>query len=216
MAANDMLKPAEAALVAHVDLRDVHRIFDEHILPDDLLSAEDGRQVAAPACSLISFYFESADALTSEKRRHVIAAAAARLAPLRARAFGMLAREDWTMREAFLTVDLAPFFLRAAQRMDRLDAARNMVVSDPEILGGMLVIRGTRVPVYDVAASLREGYSAASLLEHYPSLNAGQIELADVYAAANPSRGRPTGRRPLPKGAVLISEHRVPFRRPAG
>lgn len=216
MTATDMLKPAEAALVAQVDLRDVHRIFDEHILPDDLLSAEDGRQVAVSGCSLISFYFESAGALTSEKRRRVIELAAARLKTLRPRAIGLLAAEDWTMRDAFLTVDLAPFFEDTRKRMDRLIAARALVVSDPEILGSMLVIRGTRVLVYDVAAALAQGYSAASLLEHYPSLNAGQIELADVYAAANPSRGRPTGRRPLPKGAVLISEHRVPFRRPAG
>jgi uncharacterized protein (DUF433 family) len=31
------------------------------------------------------------------------------------------------------------------------------IVSDPDILGGMPVIKGTRLPVYDLAASVRAG-----------------------------------------------------------
>ena len=39
--------------------------------------------------------------------------------------------------------------------MDR--TAQDAVVSDPEILGGVPVLRGTRVPAHDVAASVAAG-----------------------------------------------------------
>ena len=33
------LTPSEAAVISGVSVRDVHRVIDEHILPDDLYSA---------------------------------------------------------------------------------------------------------------------------------------------------------------------------------
>jgi uncharacterized protein (DUF433 family) len=38
-----------------------------------------------------------------------------------------------------------------------LDKARALVVEDPEILSGTPVIRNTRIPVYDTAASVAAG-----------------------------------------------------------
>lgn len=62
--------------------------------------------------------------------------------------------------------------------------ALNMVVSDPEILRGTLVIKGTRVPIYDVAASINKGISVEKILEGYPSITAEHVELARFYARA--------------------------------
>jgi uncharacterized protein (DUF433 family) len=78
-----------------------------------------------------------------------------------------------------------------------------MVVEDPEILSGTPVIRGTRVPVYDVAAQVDSGIPAERILNSYPSLNASQVELASIYSKAFPQRGRP--RRLLIPGATRIS-----------
>src|SRR5215470_19214326 len=153
MKAADMLKPTEAAVVAGVALRDVNRAIDERILPDAFFSLDDGRWVAAAACTLISFYFDSAKRLTSEERLFAIREAGSRLYRLRARALASLVDEDWIVRDEFLTIDLTPFVKRTKERMDRLAAARKMVVSDPALLGGAPVVRGTRIPVYDVAAS---------------------------------------------------------------
>jgi hypothetical protein len=50
---------------------------------------------------------------------------------------------------------------------------------------------GTRVPVYDVAASVAAGYPMDRILASYPSLSREQVELAALYAEANPQRGRP-------------------------
>lgn len=211
--AADMLRPTEAAVVARVALRDVNRVIDERILPGGLFSLDDGRRVAASACALIAFYVDSARRLTAEERLSAIRAIAARLHRLHARALG---EEDWIVRDGFLTIDLAPFVRRAQERMDRLAAARDMVVSDPEVLGGAPVVRGTRVPVHDVAASVAAGLPMDRILAAYPSLDADRIELAAMYAEANPARGRPRAGDGLPKGAVIVAERRVPRRRQAG
>jgi uncharacterized protein (DUF433 family) len=214
--ATDMLKPTEAAVVARVALRDVNRAIDERILPEAFLSLDDGRRIAATACALISFYFDSAERLTSEERLFAIREAGSRLHRLRARALASLVEEDWTVRDDFLTIDLAPFVRRTKERMDRLAAARELAVSDPDTLGGTPVIRGTRVPVYDVAASVAAGLPMDRILAAYPSLDAGKVELAAIYAEANPARGRPRSGGVLPKGAVIITDRRVPHGGKAG
>ena len=153
----DMLKLTEAAVVAHVALREVNRVIDERILPEGFVSTADGRRVAASACSLISFYFASARRLTAEERLSAISEAASRLQKFDTLTFASLMAEDWTVRDGFLAIDFAPFLREADERMRRLETARNVVVSDPEILGGAPVIRGTRAPVHDVAACVAAG-----------------------------------------------------------
>lgn len=68
----------------------------------------------------------------------------------------------------------------------QLCRARQLVVSDPNILGGDPVFRGTRVPVHAIAAQLVQGDSEADVLEGYPRLTAEMVQLAPVYAAAYP------------------------------
>ncbi|RTL80182.1 MAG: DUF433 domain-containing protein [Hyphomicrobiales bacterium] len=214
--AAEMLKPTEAAMVARVTLRDVNRAIDEHILPEGFFSLEDGRRVAATACTLISFYVHSAKRLTSEERLFAIREVGARLHRLHARALASLVDEDWTVRDEFLTIDLAPFVRRTTEQMDRLGAAREMVVCDPEILGGAPIIRGTRVPVHDIAASIASGLAVERILAAYPSLDEKKVELAVIYAEANPARGRPRSSDALPESAVVITDRSVPRRRAAG
>ncbi|MGH8229825.1 MAG: DUF433 domain-containing protein [Steroidobacteraceae bacterium] len=214
----DMLKPTEAAVVARVALRDVNRAIDERILPEGFFSIDDGRRVAAIACTLIAFYFDTAKRLTSDERLSTIQEAGVRLRTFftRRRAHVSLADEDWVVRHDFITIDLAPFVKRAHERMERLVAARDAVVSDPEVLGGAPVLRGTRVPVHDVAASVTADLPMERILAAYPSLDANKVELATIYAEANPARGRPRNSDEFPKGAVVIADRRVPPRRTAG
>jgi uncharacterized protein (DUF433 family) len=46
-----------------------------------------------------------------------------------------------------------------------------MVIEDPEILSGTPVIRGTRIPVYDVASLVDEKNPMDELKELYPRLS---------------------------------------------
>ncbi|WP_094462918.1 DUF433 domain-containing protein [Pannonibacter phragmitetus] len=210
-----MLRASEAAVVARVSLRDVNRVIDEHILPEGSVSLENGRRVFEAACFLISFYFESAGRLTSEERLLTIKAAGHRLERLREEGWPALLEEDWTMRDGFLTIDLLPFIKATGERLEDLAAARENVTVSQEILGGTPVIRGTRVPVHDVAASLKAGQTMERVLEAWPSLDAEKVRLAAIYAQANPLRGRPRMSGALPEGATIVTDRRMP-RRQAG
>jgi uncharacterized protein (DUF433 family) len=42
------------------------------------------------------------------------------------------------------------------------------ITTDPNIMGGAPVIRGTRVPIEVILHRLKEGYSVAELYKHYP------------------------------------------------
>nr|WP_200997115.1 DUF433 domain-containing protein [Rhizobium rhizogenes] len=212
----EMLKASEAAIVSRVSLRDVNRVIDEHILPDAFVSLDNGRHVLAGACSLIAFYFESARRLTSEERMFAIRTAEPRLARASALPWSALLREDWIVHHEFLTIDLMPFMRGASERLDDLAAAREIVISSPDILGGTPVVRGTRIPVYDVATSVAAGHSTERILETWPSLDVEKIRLASIYAEANPLRGRPRVFGDLPEGSVIITDRRISRRRKTG
>jgi uncharacterized protein (DUF433 family) len=195
----DTLTPAEAAVVSRVTVRDVHRVIDERILPERFYSAAQSRSFTSQACVFISFYFRAADRLTSEERQRTILIAS-----------GLPQESPWkkVVQDAFLTIDLGPFWNDVEDGLNRLQAARDMVVSDPEILSGTPVIRDTRVPVYDVAASVAAGISIERILSAYPSLQREQVELATMYAEANPQRGRPRLRAALPPAATILTQRK--------
>jgi uncharacterized protein (DUF433 family) len=195
----DNLTPAEAAVVSRVTVRDVHRVIDEQILPESFYNATQTRSFTSQACVFISFYFRAADRLTSEERQRTI---------LLATSLPQSGRWKKVVQDAFLTIDLGPFWRDVEDGLKRLKAARDMVVSDPEILSGTPVIRGTRVPAYDVAASVAAGISTERILSAYPSLRAEQVELAAMYAEANPQRGRPRLRVALPPAAAVLTQRK--------
>ena len=192
----ETLSPSEAAVISGVSLRDVHRVIDEHLLPDSFYGPLQPRSFKSQACVFICFYFQAANRLTPEERQRTIALASQP-------SFDWKAAKN-LVRDEFLTIDFAPFRQAVDERMLRLQMARSMVVSDPEIMGGTPVIRGTRVPVYDVAASVAAGIPLDRILAAYPSLKSEQLELANLYAEANPQRGRPRQRTAVPTGATVI------------
>ena len=189
---NESLTPSEAAVIAGVSVRDVHRMIDEHILPEALYTATQTRSFKSQACALISFYFRAASRLTSEERQRTITRASESTP------------EPQTIQDEFLTIDLTPFHKEVEERLERLQAAQDIVVMDPKILSGTPVIRGTRVPVYDVAASVASGIPVERILSSYPSLKRKQVELAALYVEANPQRGRPRHKTSLPPNAKVI------------
>jgi uncharacterized protein (DUF433 family) len=61
---------------------------------------------------------------------------------------------------------------------------RGLIVSDPEILGGKPVFRGTRVPVSTVFDNLADGVGLDEILREYPTLDRADV-LAVLKAAAD-------------------------------
>jgi uncharacterized protein (DUF433 family) len=208
---SEMLTPTEAAVVSSVEVRDVNRVIDESILPKDFyrINPDRTRRLFADACTFISFYFHAAKSLTAEERLRAIAVASPKL---RQEPVSKLEKE-WTIRQEFLTIDLAPFLKSVHQKLAELGEARALVVEDPDILGGTPVIRNTRVPVYDVAASVAAGLPMKRILAAYPGLTAEMAKLAAFYATANPPRGRPREHSSPPGGALIVSIRRTPRRK---
>lgn len=61
---------------------------------------------------------------------------------------------------------------------------RNYLVTDPQICGGATIVRGTRIPVRTVLASLAEGASIKEILEDFPTLQEGAVRAIIAFAAA--------------------------------
>ncbi|MFW5967674.1 MAG: DUF433 domain-containing protein [Persicimonas sp.] len=60
---------------------------------------------------------------------------------------------------------------------------RNHIHSDPEVLVGKPVVRGTRLSVDFILRLLAEGWSESELLENYPSLDDESLRAVFAYAA---------------------------------
>lgn len=113
--------------------------------------------------------------------------------------------------EGLVKVDLQEPRRDLAASLRALRRARSLVVTDPEILGGEPVFRGTRVPVHAIAAMLEQGSSEAEILKAYPRISAEMIRLAPAYAQAYPIRGRPRsqpwrGRAPVQRSRERLSQ----------
>ena len=65
---------------------------------------------------------------------------------------------------------------------------REIVTSDPAIMGGTPVFRGTRIPVDLIADMLAQGANAEEILEGYPTLDRERIAMAPLCARAFPVR----------------------------
>lgn len=219
-AAMELLTPAEAAVIASVTVRDINRVIDEKILPERFYTLEGGRHLLLAACPLVGFYFHTAKALTSEERGRLILRLSERIDPKMTRRPVARWRKssrpaDWTVNDDVLTVSLWKFVTSAEDRHTKLAEARKMVDEDPKVLNGTPVIRGTRIPVYDIAASVAAGLPRARILAAYPGLDDHAIELATIYAEATPPRGRPKRFITSVPEARIVSRRHVKRRREA-
>jgi uncharacterized protein (DUF433 family) len=178
-----LFTPTEAAVLTGLPLKAVNNAIDRKTVA--AVPGEEGSRLL-DARALVSLSIErrlSADIATPELRRKVFDALAE--AP----------RNVVSLEDGLIKIDLREPRRALAASLRDLRRARRLVVSDPEILGGDPVFRGTRVPMHLIAELVAQGSKPAELLDSYPRLTAEMIRLAPVYAAAYPLRGP---RRKLP------------------
>jgi uncharacterized protein (DUF433 family) len=176
-----LFTPTEAAVLTRLSVKAVNNAIDKKTVP-----AVTGRR-AGHATRLLDL--RALMSLTLERRL------ADRFVPeLRRELFNALEtapRNRVSLEGGLLTIDLREPRRELATSLRTLRRAREMVASDPDVLGGDPVFRGTRVPVHLIATLLGQGSIETDLLEAYPRLTADMVRLAPVYAAAYPLRGRP-------------------------
>ncbi len=100
-----------------------------------------------------------------------------------------------------LLIEIGSARRRIESHLKQLARIEGMVVSDPEIMRGTPVFKGTRIPVDLVADMLAQGATAEEILEGYSTLNKEKIAMAPLYMRAFPKRGRPSRRPWLGKKA---------------
>src|SRR5215831_13100552 len=89
-----------------------------------------------------------------------------------------------------------------SDRLQNLEKISSTVHSDPEIMAGTPVFRGTRIPVHLIAHMVEQGTPVNEISEGYPSLSREMVEYAKIYATIHPRRGRPpvqpwSGKKPV-------------------
>ena len=192
----ETLTTNEAAVVAGVSVDDVNRAIDRKILPNSLYGTTANRTVKRDACLWIAFWFETADWLTPAARQRVISEGSRRCP-------SWLELRSCKLQESrAVKVDFSSIWDEVNERWNELSRAQQRVVEDPEVLSGTPVVRGTRIPVYDVADLVNADTSVDELKELYPRISEERCRLAFVYAKARPLRGRPK-RRSLPKSSRI-------------
>lgn len=73
---------------------------------------------------------------------------------------------------------------------------RNRITRDPDISGGLPVIKGTRVPVRTILASLAEGDWIEDILADFPTLTEADIRAVIAFAADSAEEDLPTRETP--------------------
>ena len=186
--------PAEASAVVRRPLKAVHKVLDSRLIRPQRSRQGNHIQRLLSAADLVYLRLEAEGVglLPVAPRREV------------AREIESAPNADFIVvsGSSALVIQVKDARKDVERELKRLRKAQRMAVSDPEIMGGTPVYRGTRVPVDMVAAMLAQGASTQEILEGYPSLNQEQVELAPLYVAAFPRRGRPA-RRPWAKQKPL-------------
>jgi len=68
---------------------------------------------------------------------------------------------------------------------------RDRIVRDPKTAGGEAVIRGTRVTLRTILASLAEGATVEEILKDFPTLTEEDVRAAIAFAAASAQEDLP-------------------------
>jgi uncharacterized protein (DUF433 family) len=180
-AEKSLFTPTEAAVLTRLPLKAVNNAIDKKTVTAMSGSRAGQMTRLLDLRGLMSLALERrmADRFTPALRREVFDA------------LGDTPGHTVVIDGGFLKIDLRESRRELANSLRDLRRARQLVVSDPDIMGGDPVFRGTRVPVHMIADIQALGEPDDVLLESYPSITAEMARLASIYAAAYPLRGRP-------------------------
>ena len=100
--------------------------------------------------------------------------------------------------ELSVSVHFHPLREQLVQNVNLYRQGRDRIVSDPEILSGEPVFKGTRIPLVHIAGLFRKSVSKTEIQEDYPALSDLDLAFASIHARMSPAPGRP--RKPLELG----------------
>lgn len=174
-----LFTPTEAAVLTRLPVKAVNNAIDKKTITASAgtRAGEGTRLLDLRALMSLALERRLAGRFVPELRREVFDALAT--AP----------RNTLSIEGGLLKIDLREPRRELAASLRELRRARQLVTTDPEIMGGDPVFRGTRVPAHLIATLLGQGSTEAELLEGYPRLTAEMVRVAPLYAAAYPLHG---------------------------
>lgn len=172
----------EVAAIVDVDRKVVFRMIKEGDIPKSALSRSKNTVIGSQpmlkpiACPIVQFQLTTGHHLCSQLRRRLV------------REIGNVAKgssRQGVFEEGALRVDLTGAVTKTVSRMAALASAEAAVIFNPDIRGGLPVMRGTRIGVYE-AADIYKVEAVHYILENFPSLTEELLEQASLYAKARP------------------------------
>ena len=170
--------PNEAACITGVPLKQIHRIIDAGLLICAPRGDRRERSVRREELLCLKLVYETLDLLTLDGRRRLVR-------------YILEHPDAVTARERDVSVNVRAMKDVVKNGLSMLTRARKEVVCDNAVLSGAPCVKGSRIPVHDIADMLSNGDSVAMIGSAYPRISEAQIELAAFYARAYPRRGRP-------------------------
>lgn len=177
-----LFTPSEAAAVSGVGVKAVNNAIDKRIVkpakpaPGARLAR---RALTAEDVLRVKLWYKVGDILSQERRERLFDA-------IREKPTAKTVKAD-----DLLIIDVGEARKQIAALTRDLEAAEAMVARSKDVMGGEPVFKGTRIPVRLIASMLVDGANVDEILEGYPKLDRRQLELASIWAAAYPRRGRP-------------------------
>ncbi|MGR7996942.1 DUF433 domain-containing protein [Xanthobacter sp. ZOL 2024] len=192
--------PAEAAAISGVAVKAVHNAIDKRIVdaPSPAGTKRARRSLSAQDVLRLKLWHEVGALLSQERRQRLFAEIEQHPTARRVKA------------DAFVIVDVEEARKQIAKRARDLEAAEAAVTRSSKVMGGEPVFKGTRIPVRLISSMLGEGVSEAEILDGYPKLEARHLELARLWTAAHPRRGRP--KTLADRGTRVRSQSRAPLK----
>ena len=174
--------PAEAATISGIAVKAVHNAIDKDIV-HSIETVGQGRllkrRLTREAILELKLWYGVGASLSASRRQRLFD-------EIKAKPLAKTVKAD-----DLLIVDVEEARRQIARNFGLLQEAEAAVEVRKEVLGGMPVFRGTRIPVRLIAEMLEQGATSQELLEGYPKLGARDLELAKVWAKAHPAVGRP-------------------------
>ncbi|MBX4907048.1 MULTISPECIES: DUF433 domain-containing protein [Rhizobium] len=169
--------PAEAAAVSEIAVKSVHNAIDKRIVKAHFGRA--GRELSDDDLLRLKLWYGVGSILSAERRKRLF------------ETIDENPDADTVRADDYLIVDVARAREQLAARAETLREAERAIRSTKGVVGGEPAFKGTRVPVRMIAAMKQQGATTEEIVEGYPSVTARMVELAEIWTAAHPARGRP-------------------------
>lgn len=189
--------PAEAAAVSEIAVKSVHNAIDKRIIAAHF--GREGRELSDDDLLRLKLWYGVGSILSAERRKRLFAA------------IDENPEADTVRADDYLIVDVARAREHLAERSEALREADHIIHSVKGLVGGEPVFKGTRVPVRTIAAMKSQGAATDEIVEGYPALTARMVDLAEIWVAAHPARGRP--RKLSEQGLKVKSVKHLPLRK---